>query len=137
MRSFTVKTNNTFQTDTSCCKMKSVKGYCPKPIEMLSSFLSKKWAISILITIANFEHLRFNDLRNRLEKITAKTLTDRLKELDREGIIQRKAYNEIPPRVEYNLTKKGKRLTRCLLPLIKWAEQQEKQKEMILSRTTI
>lgn len=120
-----MKRNNSFQTDTSCCKMKSVKGYCPKPLEMLSSFLSKKWTISILITIANFEHLRFNDLRNRLEKITAKTLTDRLKELQKENLIQRTAYNEIPPRVEYCLTKKGKALTEHLHPLMKWAEQRQ------------
>lgn len=117
-----METNSTITMDTNCCKMKSARGYCPKPLEIASNFLSKKWTISIIITIGNFHHLRFNDLRGRLEKITAKTLTDRLKELEKEKIISRQFYHEIPPRVEYSLTKRGRELMTSLLPLIHWAE---------------
>lgn len=109
-------------TDIKCCKMKSIKGYCPKPLETASEFLSRKWTISIIITIGNFKKLRFNDLLNRLEKATAKTLSDRLKELESKKIVKRIAYREIPPRVEYELTKKGKKLMRSLQPLMHWAE---------------
>lgn len=115
-------TNKTIQLETNCCKMKSKKGYCPRPLETASEFLSKKWTMSIIITIGNFGKLRFNELLTRLEGATAKILADRLKELGREGIIQRKHYNEIPPRVEYLLKPKGRKLREALHPLIQWAE---------------
>jgi len=112
------------KTDTSCCKMKSVGGYCPKPIESLSGFISKKWAMSIIITIGNFGTLRFNDLKDRLEKATAKILSERLKELGKEGIIKKRSFNEVPPRVEYSLTNKGEGLLKNLKPIIRWSEEQ-------------
>lgn len=118
-------TNKTIQTDTTCCKMKSLRGYCPKPLEIASEFLSKKWTMSIIITIGNFGTLRFNELLTRLESATAKILAERLKELEREEIIQRKHYNEIPPRVEYRLTSKGIKLLEALHPLIHWAESKK------------
>lgn len=115
--------NNTIKTDTKCCKMKSQQGYCPKPLEEASAFLSKKWTISIIVTIGNFKKLRFNELQERLERTTAKMLSDRLKELKKEGIVQRRSFPEIPPRVEYSLTKAGRKLVRALHPLIHWAEE--------------
>ena len=114
------------KTAKDCCKMKSVNGYCPKPLESVSNYLTKKWTMSIIITIGNFDKLRFNELLNRLENATAKILTDRLKELEKEGIIQRKYYNEMPPKVEYFLTIKGKKLMDTLHPLIHWAENKNK-----------
>lgn len=111
------------QTDTDCCRMKSLNGACPKPLETASAFLSKKWTISLIVTLGNFKRLRFNDLKDRLQYATAKTLSDRLKELEKEGIIQRQSYAEIPPRVEYSLTKKGRFLMQALHPLMHWAEQ--------------
>lgn len=109
--------------DENCCGMKSVNGYCPKPLESVSDYLSKKWTMSILITIGNFGSLRFNDLLKRMEGATAKIVSHRLKELEEENIITRKSFNEIPPRVEYSLTRKGQKLTKALLPLINWAER--------------
>jgi len=121
-----METDNTIKIDSSCCKMKTVKGYCPKPLESASGFLSKKWAISVIITIGNFKRLRFNDLRDKIENITAKTLTERLKELEKEKIVSRQFYHEIPPRVEYSLTNKGQALMHSLLPMIHWAEHRNK-----------
>jgi len=122
-----METNNTIQKDTDikCCKMKSVKGYCPKPLESASSFLSKKWSISIIVTLGNFKALRFSNLLERLEHATAKIVTERLRELEKKGIIQRRAYREIPPRVEYSLTKAGKKLMQALYPLMHWAEHRK------------
>jgi len=117
-----METNNAIQINTSC-KMKSENGYCPRPLETASDFLSKKWTISIIITIGNFRKLRFNNLLERLGGATSKILSERLKELERERIIERKYYNEIPPRVEYSLTKKGIKLKNSLIPLISWAEK--------------
>lgn len=116
-----METNN-LEFNIKCCKMKSVGGYCPRPLEVVSDFLSKKWAISIIVTIGNFSKLRFNKLLDILEGITAKTLSERLKELEKEKIVKRKSYNEMPPRVEYSLTCKGKKLREVIYPLIVWAE---------------
>lgn len=109
------------------CRMKSSKGYCPKPLEAASDYLSKKWSISLVVTIGNFSHLRFNDIRSRLGS-TAKILSSRLKELEKEGIVKRHSYPEIPPRVEYTLTSNGKKLLRAITPLMNWAEHHNKSK---------
>jgi len=114
------------KTDDDCCRMKSVDGYCPKPLESVSDYISKKWTMSIIITIGNFGSLRFNDLLKRIDRATAKILSHRLKELEEENLIMRKSFNEVPPRVEYSLTKKGQKLMESLLPLIKWAEDKNK-----------
>lgn len=96
-------------------------GYCPQPLEVANSFLSKKWTISIIITIGNFNILRFNDILNRVQGITAKTLAERLNELKNLGLIKRIIYKEIPPRVEYELTHEGKKLMKAITPLIEWS----------------
>lgn len=112
------------QIESDCCRMRSEDGYCPKPLEAASGFLSKKWSISIITTIGNFGTLRFNDIQTRVDKITAKILTERLKELEQKKIIQRRESNDIPRRVDYSLTKPGKELCNALVPLITWAEEQ-------------
>lgn len=99
-------------------------GYCPQPLEKANSFLSKKWTISIITTIGNFNRLRFNDILSRVEGITAKTLAERLKELKGLGLLKRIIYKEIPPRVEYELTPEGRKLMKAIVPLIDWATQQ-------------
>jgi DNA-binding HxlR family transcriptional regulator len=110
---------------SDCCKMRSEDGYCPKPLEAASGFLSKKWSISIITTIGNFRNLRFNDIESRVEGITAKILTERLKELEEKSILQRKEINGIPRGVEYSLTKEGLKLRNALVPLIHWAEHRK------------
>ena len=111
------------QIDKNCCNMKSIEGNCPKPLEIVSSYLTKKWAISVIVTIGNFKKLRFNNLLNRLENAKAKILSMRLKQLEKEGIVCRHSYKETPPRVEYSLTNKGKDLLKSLNSLIRWAEK--------------
>ena len=56
----------------------------------------------------------------QLHTISPKSLSDLLKSLEEEKLIQRMAYNEIPPRVEYSLTEDGKRLRKAILPLLEW-----------------
>ena len=117
-------TNNTFKMESKECGMKG-NGYCPKPLESANSFLSKKWTISIITTIGNFNRLRFNNILNRVEGITGKTLAERLKELESLKLVKRILYKEIPPRVEYELTPKGEKLMKAIVPLIKWAASNE------------
>ena len=111
--------------DNDCCRMKSSEGYCPKPLESITDYISKKWTMSIIITMGNFGNLRFNDLLGRIEGATAKIISQRLRELEKEKIVIRKSFNELPPRVEYSLTRRGQKLTKALLPLINWAESKK------------
>ena len=103
------------------CNMQG-NGLCPCPLEGINEVLiGKKWTISIIATIGNFNTIRFNDLSHRLKNISPKTLADRLKELRKHGIIKKEIYAEVPLRVEYSLTSKGKKLRDALIPMMEWA----------------
>ncbi len=78
---------------------------------------------------------RFNELKKRLGSISATSLTDRLKELEQRGIVQRRVYPETPPRVEYSLTKKGQELHALLLQLADWVIRWNK-KQLLISEPT-
>lgn len=106
------------------CKMKG-KGYCPRPLECAASFLSKKRALSILVTIGNFKTLRFNHVLDRIEGVSPKMLSARLAELEERKLLKRNVFAEKPPRVEYGLTDRGKTLYKAIIPLIEWSERYE------------
>ncbi len=82
--------------------------------------ISKKWALLIINTIGNSNTIRYSEIRDTLGEINSKVLSDRLKELEKAGLIKREAYAEIPPRVEYSLTKDGKALQEAIVPMMKW-----------------
>lgn len=75
--------------------------------------LSKKWTLRLLNSLNNTPKKRFNQLVTELKGISPKTLSERLKELERNSVLQKQSFAEIPPRVEYSLTKKGKELVTC------------------------
>jgi DNA-binding HxlR family transcriptional regulator len=66
------------------------------------------------------KRVRFNELSTLLDHISTKTLASRLKMLEKFGILKRKAYNEIPPRVEYSMTTEGQQLAEAIAPLLRW-----------------
>lgn len=109
------------------CKMVG-SGYCPISLEHAAAFLSKKWTLSIIVIIGNFGILRFNDILHRIDGITQKTLSERLQELEKHGLVTRNAFAEKPPRVEYSLTMKGQKLRKAVLPLLRFAESRFQQK---------
>jgi DNA-binding HxlR family transcriptional regulator len=94
---------------------------CFCPLEGVIDVISKKWALLIVNAIGNKGRLRFNDLIEELGGISPKTLSDTLKDLQAEGLINRKSFAEIPPRVEYSLTKDGIELRISIIPLLRWA----------------
>jgi DNA-binding HxlR family transcriptional regulator len=57
----------------------------------------------------------------QLEGVSPKTLADTLKTLEKEGLVSKRLFNEIPPRVEYSLTEDGKELRKAIMPLLRWA----------------
>jgi DNA-binding HxlR family transcriptional regulator len=98
---------------------------CLCPLEGIINIIAKKWAILIISIIGHHEKIRFNDIMQRLDGISPKTLADVLKDLQKENLIRREAFSEIPPRVEYSLTEDGKQLCEAVLPLIQWAEKRD------------
>ncbi len=98
---------------------------CLCSIEGIMGVLSKKWALLVISAIGNNQKLRYNELEKKLEGISPKTLADRLKELEKASIIKRETFDEIPPRVEYSLTKEGVELRNAIIPLIKWVSSKD------------
>src|SRR5213079_3285796 len=83
------------------------------PVTACAEILSGKWTILLIRDLAEGRS-RFCELERSLEGISPRTLSLRLRALEEEGIVERRTYPEVPPRVEYELTEKG----RALLPLI-------------------
>jgi DNA-binding HxlR family transcriptional regulator len=93
---------------------------CFCPLEGVMDVISKKWALLIINAIGTYGRLRFNRLMEELHGISPKTLSDRLKELQAEGLVERQSFAEIPPRVEYSLSRDGAELRESVLPLLEW-----------------
>ena len=87
----------------------------------LRNLITKRGTFEMLIPLCCTTHaVRYKQFRELMKGISSKTLVRRLKELERDGILERKSYNEIPPRVEYNLTKKGQELVESIFSLMHW-----------------
>ena len=77
----------------------------------------------ILYCLMEFEPVRFNEMRRYLGNITDKTLSSNLKELESDRLIVRKEYPQIPPKVEYSLSERGRSLMKVLDQLCLWGEE--------------
>lgn len=93
------------------------------PVEFAVNAIGGKWKILILYHLLNKDIIRFNELQKSLSTVTHRTLTRQLRELEEDGLVNRVAYAEMPPRVEYSLTDKGHSLTPILLQLQNWGLQ--------------
>ncbi len=85
------------------------KVYTNCPVEYTASILSNKWKCLILRDLIEGTK-RFNELNKSIVGISAKVLTENLRELENDGIVIRKTYAVVPPKVEYSLSPKGKEL---------------------------
>ncbi len=90
------------------------------------SLIAGKHKMVILYCLMEFEPVRFNELRRYVKNISDKTLSGNLKELESDGLIIRKEYPQIPPKVEYSLSDRGKSLMKVLDQLCVWGENNRK-----------
>ncbi len=79
--------------------------------------------MTILYTLMEFGIVRFNEIKKYIGKISYKTLSSTLKELEADQLVHRKEYPQIPPKVEYNLTERGKSLIPILDGMCEWGDQ--------------
>jgi len=84
--------------------------------------LGRRWSLLILRNLSSKEVIRFNALKRLLLGVSSAVLSDRLLDLEREGLVSKKIYAEIPPRVEYRLTPQVKELEIIIKELGKWAD---------------
>ena len=101
--------------------MKVTKELCP--VESFTEMLGGKWKLLIINTIRKKGVVRFGQLAASIPNISRKVLTDQLKSLHRDNLISRKQYQQIPPKVEYSLTKKANGLCSVFKTIEDWVNK--------------
>lgn len=86
------------------------------------SLIQGKYKMVILYCLMEYEPVRFNEMRRYIKTISDRTLSNALKELEADGLVHREEYPQIPPKVEYSLTERGKSLMTVLDQLCVWGE---------------
>ncbi|MEN9520559.1 MAG: hypothetical protein RLZZ381_3147 [Cyanobacteriota bacterium] len=107
------------------------KSICPS--RQVLKRVGDKWTV-LIIGILERGTIRFGTLRREIEGISQKMLTQTLRNLERDGLIKREVFAEVPVRVEYSLTELGRSLLPVLKPLIKWSEEHLKEIEAMQSQ---
>jgi DNA-binding HxlR family transcriptional regulator len=87
----------------------------------MPKILANKWAHLVICALGS-NSIRFGELRGRIERVTPKMLTQTLRVLERDGLVEREIHPVIPPRVEYRMTKVGQELTVLLDAILLWPE---------------
>ncbi len=90
-------------------------------LDILEFLSSKKWMFLVLTELYFHGTQRFNELLDSMNRVSPKILSKRLKEMEERELVIRKKYNEIPPRVEYNLSERGMELVKSFKDIGKWA----------------
>lgn len=93
------------------------------PVEATLELIGGKWKGIVLYHLLDGK-IRFSDLRRKIDCVTQRMLTKSLRQLEADGLVIRTVHAEVPPRVEYELTKEGKSLKSILNSLKKWGENQ-------------
>lgn len=95
------------------------------PLNYAFNMIGGKWRLPIIWALWKNKTLRYNELKRTVDGITNMVLSQSLKEMEEHGLIHRKQYMEIPPRVEYSLTKEGEDLIPSLESLAKWGKRMQ------------
>ncbi|WP_339609316.1 winged helix-turn-helix transcriptional regulator [uncultured Roseivirga sp.] len=105
-------------TSTNTINKEQLEANCG--IAYTNSILNGRWKLSILAFLLDEKTLRYSELKNRLTGISERMLITKLKELQMDNLINRISYPEVPPRVEYELSEKGKSLKNILVQMAEW-----------------
>lgn len=90
------------------------------PFGYTLSMIGGKWRLIILYWLVEYDSIRFNELYRKIGSITYKTLSTQLKQMEQDGLVIRKEYPQIPPKVEYSLSDKGRSLYPIMEAMCEW-----------------
>jgi len=102
-------------------------------LEAALAVIGGKWKPLVLYHLAK-STLRYGELRRAVGAVTHKVLIQQLKELEADGVVKRVDHSEIPPRVDYSLTKFGQTLAQALTPLCQWGTDHVREVERLAAR---
>ncbi|MDQ0140365.1 winged helix-turn-helix transcriptional regulator [Cupriavidus necator] len=100
-------------------------------VEAVLKLLEGRWKLVILFHLFDGKVQRFSDLEKLIPGISQKMLAQQLRQLEADGIVARKLYAQVPPKVEYRLTDWGQALCPALDALLKWAEQRNELQKAV------
>lgn len=96
------------------------------PVRNVIARFGNKWALLVVLVLSENRNCRFNSLTRLIPDISARVLSSTLKTLEADGLVSRKVYSEVPPKVEYSLTETGESLVPIILELTAWAQKNMK-----------
>ncbi|MEM7715479.1 MAG: helix-turn-helix domain-containing protein [Cyanobacteria bacterium P01_A01_bin.68] len=103
------------------------KNNCDRPygcsVEATLAVIGGRWKPVIIFNLLQNDVLRFGELKRKIEGVTQRMLTNQLRELEKDKIIARKVYAEVPPRVEYSLTDYGRTLEPIMISMRDWGAE--------------
>lgn len=102
----------------------SLEGYrdCVCGAGEVFDLLSRRYAIQVVCAVGILQPARYGEIESSFGDVSSSTLSNRLEDLTEQGLLERRRYDEIPPRVEYSLTAEGEELVNSLEPLLDWVE---------------
>jgi DNA-binding HxlR family transcriptional regulator len=105
------------------------RGRCAVDMQDAVSVIEGRWKMMILAHLFGETVMRFSDLQRAIPNVSQKMLIQQLRGLERDGVISRKVYPEVPPKVEYRLTKIGQGLGPVFLALLEWADLRRNKRQ--------
>ncbi len=102
-----------------------LKDFGYEKFETVVGMIGGKWKLRIIYMLAVHGVLRYGELKRLLSPITHKMLSNQLKELEKDGLVNRNEYHQVPPKVEYSMTEMGKNLQPVVKEMLNWIEKYE------------
>ena len=96
------------------------------PVRNVVARFGNKWALLVILVLSENEPIRYNELGRKIPDISSRVLSNTLRILEADGLVDRRFYQEVPPRVEYSLTETGRSLVPIIIKLTEWAQNNMK-----------
>ena len=96
------------------------------PVRNVIARFGNKWALLVILILSENKVLRFSDLKKMIPDVSSRMLSSTLRTLEADGLVSRKVYPEVPPKVEYSLTETGLSLVPFIVQLTEWAQKHMK-----------
>ena len=96
------------------------------PVRNVVARFGNKWALLVILVLSENEPIRYNELGRKIPDISSRVHSNTLRILEADGLVNRRFYQEVPPRVEYSLTETGRSLVPIIIKLTEWAQNNMK-----------